>query len=48
LRKGAELKRKEQDFKGFVNQNHFFLKGLVKRSMTFLYLRVGVMVRLIT
>ena len=28
LEKGAELRRKENDFKSFVDQNHFFFKGL--------------------
>ena len=29
--KGAELRRKGEDFKGFVDQNHFFLKGFSQR-----------------
>ena len=29
--KGAELRRKEHDFIGFVDQNHFFFKGVSQR-----------------
>ena len=29
--KGAELRRKEHDFKGFFDQNHFFFKGVSQR-----------------
>ena len=29
--KGAELRRKEHDFKGFVDRNHFFFKGVSQR-----------------
>ncbi len=29
--KGAELRRKEHDFKGFIDQNHFFFVGVSQR-----------------